>query len=127
MHCTPGAGRPGIAGAGAGDPSRAGDGERKAGPCALAPPALQEAIIVRIGGEEFAALTWTSPPAAMLGLTPAERDVVRLILDGRTNSQIAASRGCSTGTVAKQVASAFRKLRVHCRSELCASTGGPGR
>jgi DNA-binding CsgD family transcriptional regulator len=82
---------------------------------------------VRIGGEEFAALTWRSPPAAMLGLTPAERDVVRLILDGRTNSQIAASRGCSTGTVAKQVASAFRKLRVHCRSELCASTGGPGR
>ncbi len=43
-------------------------------------------------------------------LTAAERDVVRLVLLGATNAEIAAARASSIRTVANQLASILRKL-----------------
>lgn len=51
-------------------------------------------------------------------LSPAEADVVRAIIRGATNEQIAVERCRSIRTVANQVASAFRKLGVGSRGEL---------
>lgn len=65
-----------------------------------------------------------------LPLTGAEREVVGLVLRGESNAAIAALRGVSMPTVAKQVSSAFVKLGVRSRAEFLAalitSTGAPG-
>lgn len=59
-------------------------------------------------------------------LTLAERQVLALLLDGRTNSEIAAERSTSERTVANQVAAIFRKLHVTSRCELVALLTGGG-
>ena len=51
-------------------------------------------------------------------LTRAERDVVDALLRGATNAEIARARGRSVNTVAKQVASVFRKIGGSSRLEL---------
>ena len=53
-------------------------------------------------------------------LTDAERSVVLLVLEGKSNAQIAAERATSIRTTANQVASAFKKLGVRSRGELAA-------
>lgn len=56
-----------------------------------------------------------------LPLSPAERQVAALVLEGRTNAAIADRRGVSLSTVAKQVASMFERLGVGSRAELIAA------
>lgn len=51
-------------------------------------------------------------------LTKAEKAVAALVLEGRSNQEIARVRGTSVRTVANQVASIFRKLEVTARAEL---------
>jgi DNA-binding CsgD family transcriptional regulator len=58
-------------------------------------------------------------------LTAAERDVARLALGGLSNRVIAARRGCSSRTVANQLASVFAKLGAAGRRELRARAAGP--
>jgi DNA-binding CsgD family transcriptional regulator len=53
-------------------------------------------------------------------LTPAERAVVLLVLDGHSNADIGAMRGTSARTVANQVARILAKLGLHSRAELAA-------
>jgi DNA-binding NarL/FixJ family response regulator len=53
-------------------------------------------------------------------LSDAERDVVAHLVAGSTNGDIARRRGTSEHTVANQVQSIFRKLRVRARGELVA-------
>ncbi len=69
---------------------------------------------------ELAVLSFTLPGDDAINLSSAESDVARHILAGRSNSEIAALRRCSTRTVANQVASLFRKLGVGSRLELVA-------
>jgi DNA-binding CsgD family transcriptional regulator len=72
-------------------------------------------------GQRFAVLSF--PIAGAISaptLSPTEREVLRLVLEGMRNAQIAARRGTSVRTVANQVASLFRKLGVTCRRELLA-------
>jgi DNA-binding CsgD family transcriptional regulator len=67
-------------------------------------------------------LSYPDAPAAIpAALTAAEREVVRLALDGLSNAQVARARGTSVSTVANQLASIFRKLGVGSRYELIAS------
>jgi len=64
-------------------------------------------------------------PAA--ALTPAEREVMQLLLAGRSNADIARRRRRSERTVAHQVDSIFRRLGVGSRLELfalCSRGGG---
>lgn len=53
-------------------------------------------------------------------LTVAERQVLALLLEGRSNQDIAEERVTSERTVANQVAAIFRKLGVSSRRELAA-------
>jgi DNA-binding NarL/FixJ family response regulator len=70
-----------------------------------------ESVVLRVMREQGTA------PAT---LTSSERCVFRAILDGRSNAEIAVSRGRSLRTVANQVASVFRKLAISSRAELVA-------
>jgi DNA-binding CsgD family transcriptional regulator len=58
------------------------------------------------------------PTAGLGSLTPAERRVALLVADGLTNQAVADRLHVSRGTVATQLASAFRKLGVRGRVEL---------
>lgn len=61
---------------------------------------------------------------APVPLTHAERDVVRRVLRGASNAQVARERGRSPRTVANQLASAFVKLGVGSRTELARRLSG---
>src|ERR1041385_7904718 len=50
-------------------------------------------------------------------LTMAEKDVAARVLEGLSNRDIARMRGTSVRTIANQVASIFRKLKVTARVE----------
>lgn len=63
----------------------------------------------------MARLTPVAPSAAML--SDAERAVVAGILGGKRPAAIARERGTSTRTVAKQIASIYKKLGVSSRRE----------
>ena len=54
------------------------------------------------------------------GLTPAEREVVSLVLRGRSHKQIASDTGRSERTVRQHAASAYRKAGLGSRAELAA-------
>ncbi|MEZ4265996.1 MAG: helix-turn-helix transcriptional regulator [Myxococcota bacterium] len=58
--------------------------------------------------------------APMARLSPAEQEVVRLVLDGRSNREIAAARGVSVKTVANQLRAVYEKLGICSRFELAA-------
>jgi len=61
-------------------------------------------------------------------LSAAERDVALGVIAGKTNAEIGAARGTSVRTVANQIASLFKKLRVTSRQQIaalgCHATGG---
>jgi DNA-binding CsgD family transcriptional regulator len=59
--------------------------------------------------------------SSLLALTEAEREVALLVVDGCANSEIGVRRRSSPRTVANQISSVFRKLRVHGRCELIRS------
>lgn len=63
------------------------------------------------------------PRPTVKGLTPAEEQVLALLLDGHDNASIAEARNTTTRTTANQVASIFRKLGVASRTELVAKLG----
>jgi DNA-binding NarL/FixJ family response regulator len=85
-----------------------------------APPGLR-ATRFSLGSDELVVfsfpLTELSFPSQ---LSAAEREVTRGMLEGRSNSAIAAKRGTSMRTVANQIASIFQKLRISSRAELAA-------
>jgi DNA-binding NarL/FixJ family response regulator len=77
---------------------------------------------VTIDGEELAVFSFSLPPPTLpSSLSEAERDVAIAVLEGLSNTEIAASRGTSARTVANQVASLFRKLGVRSRTEAVAA------
>ena len=51
-------------------------------------------------------------------LTPSEREVLGLLIEGRSNGEIALARGTARSTIAKQVVAIFRKLGIGSRREL---------
>lgn len=74
-----------------------------------------------IGGLRVVYLSAPTETADVLAeLTPAERAVARLAAAGSSNAEIGRERGCSSRTVANQLASIYRKLGVGSRGELIA-------
>jgi two-component system nitrate/nitrite response regulator NarL len=67
-----------------------------------------------------------SPEMCFAHLSPAERDLLVHIAQGRTSSQIAAIRGTSERTVDNQRTSLREKLGAHCTADLvrCAMEAG---
>ena len=72
-------------------------------------------------GDEHIVLSFPLDASAVPAtLTKAERAVALLVLEGRSDAEIAALRGVSRRTVANQLAAVFRKLEVSSRVELAA-------
>ena len=63
-------------------------------------------------------LTYQLVPRMPPDLTGVEQEIVLQLLEGRSNSEIAASRERAVNTITNQVAEIFRKLRVNTRAEL---------
>ena len=80
---------------------------------------------VALGRAEAVALQGMTPLGAVPQLTPAEREVLKDVIQGRSNRQIAERRGASVRTVANQVGALLKKLGARSRSELAAGTCDP--
>lgn len=78
------------------------------------------ASVMHVGEREVMVLSYSTVAVfeALQRLSPAEREVVELLLSGASNAEIAHQRGTSARTVANQAASIFRKLGVGSRMEL---------
>ncbi|MBM4780566.1 MAG: helix-turn-helix transcriptional regulator [Archangiaceae bacterium] len=74
----------------------------------------------RFGREQFAVMSEDAPRLTVPTLTPAEQQVLELLLSGASNADIAKKRKTAVRTVANQVASLFRKYGVGSRAELAA-------
>jgi len=82
---------------------------------------LGAAPVCQIAGpeQERWLVSYDRPDAALNGaLSEAEREVTRLLVEGRTHSQMAEIRRTSPRTIANQLGSAFRKLGVSGRTAL---------
>jgi DNA-binding CsgD family transcriptional regulator len=60
-------------------------------------------------------------------LTPTEEQVVRLVLDGRANDEVAAALYISARTVENHLSRIYRKLGIRSRAELLRAMAGVGR
>jgi DNA-binding CsgD family transcriptional regulator len=92
------------------------------------PPVGLRASELRVGDETLVVLSYPAPIVRRAGdawtlLTPSEREVLLLVLQGQLSAEIAASRGCALATVNKQIETAYRKLGVSSRAELAARFG----
>ena len=63
-------------------------------------------------------LVFDRRPAAVVSLTPRERSVVILVVDGKTNDEIAGELGITTRTVEAHLAHLFERGGVASRTEL---------
>jgi DNA-binding CsgD family transcriptional regulator len=89
------------------------------------PPRGLDAKRLTLIGDEHVVLSFPfAAPELPSTLTKAEAAVVLLLLDGRTDGEIARQRGVSKRTVANQVGAIFRKLGVGSRLELAARLSG---
>lgn len=77
--------------------------------------------------DEFLVVTWnvSSPVSTPVSLTPAEREVLALVIEGGSNAAIARQRKTSVRTVANQVASLLAKLEAGSRYDLIRRFGAP--
>jgi DNA-binding CsgD family transcriptional regulator len=77
---------------------------------------------LQVGGVELVVLSFPEIAARLPTdlLSAAEREVLRWLLRGETNAQVAARRQTAVRTAANQVASIFRKIGVASRAELAA-------
>lgn len=72
------------------------------------------------GGERYVVISVPLAVQLPASLTPAEREVVSLLITGASNAAIARARGVSVRTVANQVAGILKKLKVGSRTALIA-------
>jgi DNA-binding NarL/FixJ family response regulator len=85
-----------------------------------APPGLVVDTF-ELGEHSYALLEWPAADRRVPEkLTPCEREILALVLAGLDNAEIARRRRRSVRTVAHQVESIFRRLRVGSRLELFA-------
>jgi DNA-binding CsgD family transcriptional regulator len=84
-------------------------------------PGAVETRHLQLGGVELVVLSFAAVPDRLpADLSTAEREVLRWLLQGETNAQVAARRQTAVRTAANQVASIFRKIGVTSRAELAA-------
>lgn len=81
-----------------------------------------ELRVLELDGLELVVLAIASEAPAE-GLTPAEEEVARLVIEGCSNQEVAARRGASVKTVANQLRRIYSKLGIVSRYELAARLG----
>ncbi|MFO0551090.1 MAG: helix-turn-helix transcriptional regulator [Polyangiaceae bacterium] len=86
---------------------------------ALVPNNLRASRLA-FGDVEIVVASWPIDEGPLSPLSPAQREVAELVLQGLGTSQIAALRGTSPRTVSKQIDAIYRALGVHSRGELAA-------
>ena len=84
--------------------------------------AVQEALTAQAGSP---AVMPAVAPAAIERLSPREREVAALIVEGHTNAEIAAALGLAPRTAETHVRNILKKLGVGSRAEIGACLG-PG-
>jgi DNA-binding NarL/FixJ family response regulator len=62
--------------------------------------------------------------AEVPGLTPLQREVVRLVADGWTNAAIAERLGVTPGTVGTHVGRILERLGLDCRADIALRVAG---
>jgi DNA-binding NarL/FixJ family response regulator len=73
---------------------------------------------VAAGGSTFSAAELRQARAGLVTLTPREREVVRLVIEGRSNDEIAHQLGAARKTIEKHLLQLFERLGVASRTEL---------
>ncbi len=87
-------------------------------------PAGLKACTFEVLGDEYAVFTFSIPEVQTpSGLSAAEREVTRAVVEGQSNKEIAVKRSTSPYTVANQLRSIYAKLGVSNRLELIARCG----
>jgi DNA-binding CsgD family transcriptional regulator len=82
------------------------------------PPRL---TIATIGGERVAVFRYSCVPRVLPAeLTPAERELAAMLLDGQDVNEMAQARGCSAGTIHHQLSAMYAKLGVDGHASLMA-------
>jgi DNA-binding NarL/FixJ family response regulator len=83
-------------------------------------PAGLDVVDVSLGDTDLVILSYRlpPPPPVFASLSPSQRHVLQLLLDGRSNAEIARTRKTAPGTVAKQIDAVYRRLGVQSRREL---------
>lgn len=82
-------------------------------------PTSSDVTFFTLGSEEFALIAVADNAApALATLSEAETRILAELATGRSNQEIAVSRGTSLRTVTNQVSAVFQKLGVRSRSEL---------
>ena len=84
----------------------------------IAPPRALAVDTFTADGEEFLVFSWEHEPEPAVDLTPAEREVLELVVRGESNAAIARARNTSVRTIANQVAALLRKTGSASRFEL---------
>ena len=77
-------------------------------------------VTFKYQGVEYAVFSDAEPRTDLSKLTQAERAVMALVVEGLSNAQVAKQRKTAVRTVANQLQSLFRKLKVGSRAELIA-------
>jgi DNA-binding NarL/FixJ family response regulator len=80
-----------------------------------------EVTFVGWAGKRFAVIAMPMELKLPAALSPAEREVVTLVVAGRSNAEIARARGVSRRTVENQLASSMKKLGASSRADLTAA------
>lgn len=75
-------------------------------------------IARKLAGMLETSRTDTSKPVTISGLTPAEGQIVRLIADGQSNKEIAASLFLSEGTIKNYITEILNKLELRDRTQI---------
>ena len=89
------------------------------------PPEELTTHLLELGSSSLLVLSFRIPEKDLLAsLTTAEREIAVLAAGGATNLEIAHRRGVSKNTIAKQIATVFRKVGVTSRFELIALLSG---
>lgn len=84
-------------------------------------PVVEPEVVRRLR-RRMEALTRAAPAArkALDELSAQERRILALVVDGKTNKEIAAALGLSSNTVKNYLSNTFQKLRVNRRAEAAA-------
>jgi DNA-binding NarL/FixJ family response regulator len=93
---------------------------RRSDLAALGDPKQWQTTRIEAGGQELELVETNAQPkpSALAPLTPAERAIAKLVLEGKTNEAIAKARRTSRNTVVNQLRAIYEKLGVRSRSEL---------